>query len=71
MVLVTIKSDNVETKDWIIIALFILIIAQEFWIKYKNFQVEVAERREKELLQDKEFWENMYNKEVQKDGTDN
>jgi hypothetical protein len=66
-----VKSDNMETKDWIIIVLFILIIAQVFWIKFKNFEVELAERREKELLEDKKFWEEMYKKEVQEDGIDN
>jgi len=66
-----VKSDNMETKDWIIIVLFILIIVQVFWIKFKNFEVELAERRERELLEDKKFWEEMYKKEVQDNGIDN
>lgn len=60
-----------ETKDVLLILMTIVVIVQTFWIKYKNFQVEVAERRERELLQDKEFWEDMYNKEVQDNGTNN
>ena len=59
------------TKDIMLIVMMVVIIAQVFWIKFKNFEVELAERREKELLEDKKFWEEMYKKEVQEDGIDN
>lgn len=59
------------TKDIMLIVMMVVIIAQVFWIKFKNFEVELAERRERELLEDKKFWEEMYKKEVQDNGIDN
>jgi hypothetical protein len=59
------------TKDIMLIVMMVVIIGQVFWIKFKNFEVELAERRERELLEDKKFWEEMYKKEVQDNGIDN
>lgn len=42
-----------------------IAIIQEFELRFKKFLLKVAERREKELLQDKIFWENMYKNELE------
>lgn len=42
-----------------------IAIVQDFQIRFKKFLLEVTERREKELIKDKIFWENMYKQEVE------